>query len=209
VKATHPRAGWVALPSVDFLYTARRVRVLDLSFILVAVLLAGCTTSPEQEATPAPSLTPAVTAGAPTAVGSPQAKATGMLIDDDDATIVEDGFEFFAHPSDPEEFEIDADATKYVGYTPMIVDFGAKPLNGTPPFAFSWNFGDGSPAGSGERVSHTFDKTGRMDVVVEGQDATGAKASVVVALMILTPEEWAERQGLDAASLPTPTPRTP
>jgi len=119
--------------------------------------------------------------------------------------VVVDGFQFFAEPADPEDFEIDADATNFLGYAPMLVDFGAVALNGTAPVTFTWNFGDGSEPATGDRVSHVFEKTGRIDVFVTGADSTGEKSSVQLALVVFSREDWAKERGLDPATLTTPT----
>jgi PKD repeat protein len=129
------------------------------------------------------------------------------VVDDDDATVIVDGFQFFVEPADPETFEIDADATSFMGYAPMLVNFGATALNGTGPFTYTWNFGDGTPPATGDRVSHVFEKIGRIDVIVTGQDAAGDTSSVQLALFVFTPEEWAKQRNVEVATLPTPSPR--
>jgi hypothetical protein len=167
--------------------------------------LVACSRSEEPASPP-----PAAPAAAPAEPGATQApirvEARGLRIEDDDATVVVDGFQFFIQPSEPDVFEIDADASQFIGYAPLAVDFGAAALNGTPPVTFTWNFGDGSEPGTGERVSHTFEKTGRIDVFVTGKDAAGDEANVQLAFVIYTREEWAKARNIDVATLPTPTP---
>lgn len=170
-------------------------------FSLVAVL--SCSRSEEPATEPAPAPEPPTA----TKTGPLRVEAPGLEIGDDDATIVVDGFQFFMQPTEPDIFEIDADATQFIGYAPMIVDFGATALSGTPPVTYSWNFGDGTELGTGDRATHIFEKTGRMDVFVTGTDAAGDEANVQLALIVFSKEEWATARNLDIDSLPTPTPR--
>jgi PKD repeat protein len=107
------------------------------------------------------------------------------------------------------EFEIDADATSYFMPVGNVVTFKAKALNGTPPFTFTWNFGDGSESATGELVKHTYNKLGRLDAIVTGTDASGASSLVQLGLLVVTPEDWAKKLGLDAKVLenyPSPSP---
>jgi hypothetical protein len=95
------------------------------------------------------------------------------------------------------DFEIDADATSYYMPLPNTVTFKAKALNGTPPFTFTWNFGDGSPTETGEVVKHTYTKLGRADAVVDGKDANGETSRVTLGLLVTTPESFVQRMDLD------------
>lgn len=65
--------------------------------------------------------------------------------------------------------------------TPAEVDVGkpfhgtASATGGTPPYAFSWNFGDGtSTVGTG--VTHLYSRTGSYPVVVTATDAAGGRS---------------------------------
>jgi PKD repeat protein len=109
-------------------------------------------------------------------------------------------------PSGP-EFEIDASASTYFGYIPKTIAFQAGALNGTPPFTFTWDFADGTEPAHGPYVVHTFKKDGRFDVFVRAQDANGEKSFVQLAVILLTPEEFAKRKGIDPRTLPSETPR--
>jgi hypothetical protein len=107
------------------------------------------------------------------------------------------------------EFEIDADANWYFGFPPMTVTFTAKALNGAPPFTYTWNFADGSPPGTGERVEHTYVELGTYQPVVEGKDANGELSQVAFIVKVIALEEWARVKGIDPALLratPSPTP---
>ena len=53
--------------------------------------------------------------------------------------------------------------------SPLInqpIDFTATVLTGTAPFTYTWNFGDGSPLGSGNPVSHSYSVDGTYDVTL-------------------------------------------
>ena len=130
-----------------------------------------------------------------------------VLLVDDDATVLVDGFQFFLKPAEPDVFEIDADASKFMGYEPMLVEFGSRALSGTPPITYTWHFADGTEPGTGDRVSHLFEKSGRIDVFVTAKDGAGDEASAQLALVIYTREEWAKARQVTIESLPTPTPR--
>jgi PKD repeat protein len=56
--------------------------------------------------------------------------------------------------------------------TPIF--FNASANGGTPPYGFSWNFGDGTLA-TGENVVHTYSSTGSFMVTVIVTDNAGAK----------------------------------
>ena len=67
---------------------------------------------------------------------------------------------------------VDADPDE--GTAPLTVHFSAEVQEG---FAaedpkFKWNFGDGSPAVSGENPTHVYTKPGRYRVVATATDAT-------------------------------------
>ncbi len=65
---------------------------------------------------------------------------------------------------------------------------------------------------SGESLVHTFTKLGRVDVFVVGTDGEGRTSKVQLVLFLLSPEDYAQRQNIDPATLPTlvlpsPTPK--
>jgi YVTN family beta-propeller protein len=67
------------------------------------------------------------------------------------------------------------------GRVPLLVNFSANVTNGTTPYHFTWNFGDGGN-GSGVAIQHTFNSTGRYNVSLNVTDANGdiGKANVTV-----------------------------
>jgi hypothetical protein len=102
-----------------------------------------------------------------------------------------------AEEAEDTEFEIDASATTFYMPIGRVVTFKAKALNGTPPFAFTWDFKDGSPPGSGEMIKHAFQKLGHLDVTVTGKDASGATALMTLGVLVATPVDYARRHQMD------------
>jgi PKD repeat protein len=96
------------------------------------------------------------------------------------------------------DFEIDAGATSFYMPSGNTVTFKAKALNGTPPFTFTWNFGDGSPKGSGEMIKHTFTMLGDIDVIVTGRDASGAESVMTLGIAVATLEAFNQRMNGDS-----------
>jgi PKD repeat protein len=148
---------------------------------------------------PKPLVTVARTSGSPRPATSPGEAAEDAADDDDDID----------KPWGP-EFEIDADANWYYGFPPMDVTFTAKALNGAPPFTYVWDFADGSPTATGETTQHQYAKTGRYQAFVIGSDGNGEKSRVDFVILVVTPEEFAQRKGIDVSNLirtsPMPTP---
>lgn len=162
--------------------------------VLAVLCVCACTAAacsrgeaPPPVASPVATLTPNAAAASPT-----------------DAAAADDDFEWnLAEEAADTDFEIDADATSY--FMPLLntVTFKAKALNGTPPFTFIWNFGDGSPEGNGALVKHTYTALGIFDARATGRDASGATSVVTLRLLVTTPEEFATQMHLDDEPLET------
>ncbi|HEY2388135.1 MAG TPA: PKD domain-containing protein [Candidatus Binatia bacterium] len=175
----------------------------------LAVLIAACQRD-ESRPAPAPSAppkaaaalaqTPAAVASSASAAAAPKAEPSNDAAADND-----DGDDDIDKPWGT-DFEIDADANRYFGYPPMVVMFGAKPLNGKPPFTYTWDFGDDSAHVTGEIVNHMYDKIGRYTAYVEGKDGTGETYRVSFIIAVVSPEDFATRKGLDVSTLPSPSP---
>lgn len=108
------------------------------------------------------------------------------------------GFEEEAGGTD---FEIDAGTTAFYMPRGNIVTFKAKALNGTPPFTFTWDFGDGSPSGTGEMIKHRYDKTGNIEVTVRAKDASGATAFMQLGILVHHPVDYAYRMQADQKTI--------
>jgi len=100
------------------------------------------------------------------------------------------------------DFEIDADATSFYMPEGNIVTFKAKALNGTPPFTFTWNFGDGTPEATGEMVKHQFTKPADLTIKVVGRDASGADSIVTMLALVLSEKEFQSRQRFNVEETP-------
>jgi hypothetical protein len=168
------------------------------------LVLSACARSDEQQPPhPAPTVLAAPTvlpSVLPTVAASisPGPHATPASADADAED--EDEDDEMAKPWGP-EFEIDAEASNYYGPVPVIITFTAKALNGSPPFTFAWDFGDGSPAGTGERTEHTYTTPAKIMAHVIGTDASGATSRVDFLMTFVTPEEFVRYKDLDPSLL--------
>lgn len=146
----------------------------------------------------------------PAVVISGRTPAPGETPSDDIITAADLDFEWnLLDEADGPEFDIDADATAYFMPYLTTVTFKAKALNGTPPFTFTWDFGDGTPFKTGEIVKHTFRKLGQFDVWCYGTDANGEKSFIQLGVGSFMPEVYVNRLQLDPAllkNMPTPPP---
>jgi hypothetical protein len=168
--------------------------------LLVLGVLLPLACSKSEPPAPAPTATPiaapkpvasAAAPAAPTAQGSPGA------FDMNDFSDVAD-FEWdLAEEAEDEEFEIDAAITAFYMPQGNIVAMKAKALNGTPPFKFEWDFGDGSPKGTGEMIKHQYTKIGRFMIAVVGTDASGATARMDLGILVDHPVNYAYRLQMD------------
>ncbi len=128
------------------------------------------------------------------------------------------GFEWdLAEEAEDAEFEIDAAVTAFYMPQGNLVTFKAKALNGTPPFKFVWDFGDGSPPGTGEMIKHRYMKLGRIRPRVTGTDASGATSVMNLEILVDHPVNYGYRMQLDKSAIDElkarhgepPTPATP
>ncbi|WP_208295586.1 PKD domain-containing protein, partial [Fibrivirga algicola] len=53
----------------------------------------------------------------------------------------------------------------------QVFSFSSSTTGGTPPVTYSWNFGDGSPAGSGATPTHTYAGLGTYTVTLTVTDS--------------------------------------
>jgi len=70
------------------------------------------------------------------------------------------------------------------------VTFTATVSGGTAPYSYSWNFGDASPMGSGNPVTHTFTNNGTFTVVLTVTDSnakTAIASHTVTVTKVTTP----------------------
>ncbi len=179
-----------------------RVVAYALALLLTAVL--GCQHSETATgAAPSPARTVAAAnaVAAPSVAPAPPAQQPSPVVSPSD----EDAEDDDNVPMGP-EFEIDADASRYFVYPPVVVHFFAHPLNGESPFSYVWDFADGSPPATGERVDHGFDKVGSYHVIVKGTDKSGELSHVELVIDVVSREDWARVKNVDPATLQSPVP---
>ena len=74
------------------------------------------------------------------------------------------------------------------GAIPLTAHFRAVPAGGSPPYTFTWDFGDGSESASGETTAHTYLEAGEYHVSVEANDAYGRSATGSFTPIVATTE---------------------
>lgn len=73
-----------------------------------------------------------------------------------------------------EPISIFLDADKIEGKAPLTVHFDVDVDGGTPPFKWSWDYGDGNTGDAADpKHTYTYDKPGTYMVELEVEDATG------------------------------------
>ena len=70
------------------------------------------------------------------------------------------------------------------GVAPATFEFGADIRGGAPPYAFDWDFGDGSQEGNRESVVHTFDEPGTYTVTMTVVDSVGQAGSASIGVTV-------------------------
>jgi PKD repeat protein len=73
------------------------------------------------------------------------------------------------------------------GNFPLDVTFTAAATGGDPNYDFMWDFGDGTPHGSGEMVMHTYDTAGIVHVALMGEDSLMVPCSASLILDVTDP----------------------
>ena len=87
---------------------------------------------------------------------------------------------------------ISVDANPKNGDAPLDISLSCTVISGTPPYIFSWDFGDGEK-GTGEKISHTYFESRVYQVVVTGEDING-KHAVDTFLMVVTDPDTGQDQ---------------
>lgn len=81
----------------------------------------------------------------------------------------------------------------------LEVEFLATATGGVAPYTYSWDWDDGSPAGSGDNPTHEFENYGQFLVEVTVTDACGCTATAIV------PVHVGEECGCDECEVGQPT----
>lgn len=79
-------------------------------------------------------------------------------------------------PGECGKLTADEVATPTTGLAPLSVEFTGSAYGGTPPWTFSWNFGDGGTS-TQQSPTHTYTKDGTYQATVTVRDSSGATAT--------------------------------
>jgi VCBS repeat-containing protein len=74
-------------------------------------------------------------------------------------------------------------ASPMSGMAPLTVQFSASASGGTPPYSYSWNFGDGA-LNNQQNSSHTYSNAGTYTATLNVTDNTGAKVSSSIQITV-------------------------
>jgi hypothetical protein len=70
---------------------------------------------------------------------------------------------------------------------PETARFDSNASGGVSPYNFSWTFGDGSPTGFGQNVSHAYSAYGQFQVTLYVTDGAGDHVAVVHSIDVAPP----------------------
>jgi PKD repeat protein len=110
----------------------------------------------------------------------------GAMVTDSTGRTASDSILITVEPPPPlTSVEIISSGT--VGIAPATFEFEANVIGGTGPFAYRWNFGDGSGVSDEQTVEHTFDVAGSYNVGLTVIDSTGQRASDSILITVEEP----------------------
>jgi PKD repeat protein len=75
-----------------------------------------------------------------------------------------------------------ASATPTSGQVPLTVAFTGTATGGTPPYSYSWNFGDGSAVSTAQNPSHTYNSAGTYTAALTVTDSAAKTATTSVSV---------------------------
>ncbi len=122
------------------------------SILACVLLVAGCTQ--EEAAKPA--------AKAPAVAPTPLARAP--IVDEDDDP---------DYPEDLEELYVDLEIEPDEGEPPLTVQLTSEVEDGTEPYTYKWDFGDGSAPNTEVNPTHTYNSEGDFTVLLKVKDSKG------------------------------------
>lgn len=82
---------------------------------------------------------------------------------------------------------LETNATPPAGPAPLPVALHATAGAGDPPYAYSWTFGDGSPAILSENTTHTYARAGTYSANVTVTDTGGGRSVSTVTVVVVQP----------------------
>ena len=132
----------------------RTIASHGLLFVVVALLAAACTKTPDKPVAKA-TATPAAAAATPVA----QAPAAA------------------APAAAAEELYVDLEGDPDEGAPPLSVKWTSTVEDGTPPYTYKWDFGDGSPASTDANPTHVYQKEGEFTATLTVSDSKGVAGS--------------------------------
>jgi PKD repeat protein len=77
-----------------------------------------------------------------------------------------------------------------MGYAPHTVNFDSIIRGGTPPYTYSWDFGDGSPLSTEAKPTHTYSVSGVYTVKLTVTDSLGLSAETTIKVTVVVPLGW-------------------
>jgi PKD repeat protein len=136
---------------------------------IAALLVAACSKTPEQPAAKA-TATPAAAAIAPSpAAPGPAGQAQA--------------------PAPAEELYVDLEGDPDEGPPPLAVKWTSTVEDGTPPYTYKWDFGDGSAPASDANPTHKYEKEGEFTATLTVTDSKGLTGSEEYDILVEKEEE--------------------
>jgi hypothetical protein len=89
--------------------------------------------------------------------------------------------------------EVNADADRFAGPTPLNVSFSAKPKNAVGEVHYRWRFDDGTQTDA-QNPRHSFPRPGYYTVILDVRDESGNNTRQSLLLGAWPPAQWAASQ---------------
>ncbi len=80
-----------------------------------------------------------------------------------------------------------AGSTGSNGASPLVVSFVGQGQGGSPPYTFSWNFGDGTPVSALQNPKHTYNASGGYTVTLSVKDREGNQSTSSLTITVGSP----------------------
>jgi PKD repeat protein len=80
-------------------------------------------------------------------------------------------------PAPAEELYVDLEGDPDEGAPPLSVKWTSTVEDGTPPYTYSWDFGDGTPAATDANPTHVYQKEGEFTATLTVKDSKGLSGS--------------------------------